>query len=141
MSLLNDLKAVKENVSNKLNQMKELQNRVKLLEAEKLELQAQIDALEEEKANHVCETNHDECEAKIAELQNRVNALQKEIDDHVCPVCDHSELDARIEELEQTRGELEASNLAKDEVIAEHEANIVLLQAEVDELKKLLGIN
>ena len=134
MSLLDDLKVVKENMGKKLNQLKELQNKVSLLEEEKLELQAQIDALEEEKANHVCEANHVECEAKATELQNKIVSLQKEIDDHICPVCDHSELDAKI-------AELEASNLAKDEVIAEHEANIVLLQAEVDELKKLLGIN
>ena len=134
MSLLDDLKVVKENMGKKLNQLKELQNKVSLLEEEKLELQEQIDALEEEKANHVCEANHDECEAKATELQNKIDSLQKEIDDHICPVCDHSELDAKI-------AELEASNLAKDEVIAEHEANIVLLQAEVDELKKLLGIN
>lgn len=141
MSLLDDLKVVKENMGKKLNQLKELQNKVSLLEEEKLELQAQIDALEEEKANHVCEANHDECEAKATELQNKIDSLQKEIDEHVCPVCDHSELDAKIAELEQARGELEASNRAKDEVISEHEANIVLLQVEVDELKKLLGIN
>lgn len=109
--LMNDLEAIQEDVIAKIKEVKEAENKIIVLQEQVLNLENQVANLEEEKANHVC------------------------------PVCDHSEMEAQISELQQVRGELEASIQAKDEIISRHEENLVLLQAEVDELKKLLMTN
>jgi chromosome segregation ATPase len=139
--LMNDLEAIQKDVVAKIEEVKEAENKIIALQEQVLSLENQVANLEEEKANHVCQCDHSELEGQIESLKAQVVALKKEIAEHKCPVCDHSEMEAQISKLQQVRGELEASIQAKDEIISQHEQNLVLLQAEVDELKKLLMTN
>lgn len=110
--LLNCLREVVDGAEQKMNEL----NKVK---EENESLKAQIE-------NHVCEKcDHEEL---ISKLTSENESLKAQIENHVCEKCNHEEVIAVLEKELQNKEEA-------------HQAQMKALQAEVDELKKLLVTN
>ena len=128
--LLEELRKVREEMAKKINNAKELQDEVNRLTEEN-------DALKEEIANHVCEKEIVEVPVPVecdhSALEQEIADLKQQIADHVCPTCNHEE------EIEGLKAQVASIQAEKEEQAKQHEENVLALQAEIDELKKLLA--
>ena len=142
--LLEELRKVREEMASKINGAKRLQEEVNRLTAEN-------EALKEEIANHVCEKEIVEVPVPVecdhSALEQEIADLKQQIADHVCekevvevPVevlipCTHEE------EIEVLKAQVASIQAEKEEQAKQHEEELASLQAEIDELKKLLATN
>lgn len=130
--LLEELRKVREEMASKINGAKKLQEEVNRLTAEN-------EALKEEIANHVCEKEIVEVPVPVecdhSALEQEIADLKQQIADHVCPTCNHEE------EIEVLKAQVASIQAEKEEQAKQHEENVLALQAEIDELKKLLATN
>lgn len=130
--LLEELRKVREEMASKINGAKRLQEEVNRLTAEN-------EALKEEIANHVCEKEIVEVPVPVecdhSALEQEIADLKQQIADHVCPTCNHEE------EIEVLKAQVASIQAEKEEQAKQHEEELVSLQAEIDELKKLLATN
>ena len=151
--LLEELRKVREDMAKKINDVKKLQEKVNRLTAENealkeeianhecpvcdhsaleqeiVNLKEQVLALEEEKANHVCPDHKEEIDA----LEQEIVDLKQQIADHVCSTCNHEE------EIEVLKAQVTSIQAEKEKQAKQHEEELASLQAEIDELKKLLA--
>ena len=128
--LLEELRKVREEMASKINGAKKLQEEVNRLTAEN-------EALKEEIANHVCEKEIVEVPVPVecdhSALEQEIADLKQQIADHVCPTCNHEE------EIEVLKAQVASIQAEKEEQAKQHEEQLKSLQAEIDELKKLLA--
>lgn len=120
--LLEELSKMVEEVTKQINEGRRLQQEVSRLNDENK-------ALKEEIANHVCEVcDHSALEQEIADLK-------QQIADHVCPTCNHEE------EMDVLKAQIASIQAEKEEQAKQHEENVLALQAEIEQLKKILATN
>ena len=140
--LLEELRKVKEEMASRVNGAKKLQEQVNSLTAEN-------EARKEEIANHVCEKEIVEVPVPVecdhSALEQEIANLKQQIADHVCekevvevPVevlipCTHEE------EIEVLKAQVASIQAEKEEQAKQHEENVLVLQAEIDALKKILA--
>ena len=117
-------------MAKKINNEKKLQEEVNRLTEEN-------EALKEEIANHVCEKEIVEVPVPVecdhSALEQEIADLKQQIADHVCPTCNHEE------EIEVLKAQVASIQAEKEEQAKQHEEQLKSLQAEIDELKKLLA--
>lgn len=130
--LLEELKKVKEEMTSRVNGAKKLQEEVNRLTSENK-------ALKEEIANHVCEKEIVEVPVPVecdhSALEQEIADLKQQIADHVCPTCNHEE------EIEVLKSQVASITAEKEELEKQHEENVLALQAEIEQLKKILATN
>ena len=142
--LLEELRKVNEEMAKKINGAKKLQEEVNRLNAEN-------EALKEEIANHVCEEKIVEVPVPVecdhSALEQEIADLKQQIADHVCekevvevPVevlipCNHEE------EIEVLKAQVASITAEKEELVKQHEENVLALQEEIEQLKKILATN
>ena len=140
--LLEELKKATQEVATKLNNKKELQKEVERLTEQNRTL---IEAME----NHVCEKEIVEVPVPVecdhTALEQEIADLKQQIADHVCekeivevPVevlipCHHEK------ELEVLKSQVASITAEKEELEKQHEENVLALQAEIEQLKKILA--
>lgn len=108
--LLEELRKVNEEMINRVNSAKKLQEEVNRLTSENKELKEEI-------ANHVCEK-------EVVEVPVEV----------LIP-CNHEE------EIEVLKAQVASIQTEKEELVKQHEEQLVSLQAEIEQLKKILATN
>ena len=142
--LLEELRKVREEMAKKINDVKKLQEEVKRLNAEN-------EALKEEIANHVCEKEIVEVPVPVecdhTALEQEIADLKQQIANHVCekevvevPVevlipCNHEE------EIEVLKAQVASMEQEKKQQEEQHAQQLVSLQAEIEQLKKILATN
>ena len=140
--LLEELKKATQEVGNKLNSKKELEKEVQRLTEEN-------NVLKEAMANHVCEKEIVEVPVPVecdhSALEQEIKDLKNQIVNHVCekevvevPVevlipCTHEE------EIEVLKSQVASITAEKEELEKQHEENVLALQAEIEQLKKILA--
>lgn len=128
--LLEELKKVREEMAEKINNAKNLQEKVNRLTEEN-------ETLKEEIANHVCEKEIVEVPVPVecdhSALEQEIADLKQQIADHVCPTCNHEE------EIEVLKSQVASITAEKEEQARQHEKNVLALQAEIEQLKKILA--
>lgn len=140
--LLEELKKATQEVGNKLNSKKELEKEVQRLTEEN-------NTLKEAMENHVCEEKIVEVPVPVecdhSALEQEIASLKQQIADHVCekevvevPVevlipCNHEE------EIEVLKAQVASIQAEKEEQAKQHEENVLALQAEIEQLKKILA--
>ena len=140
--LLEELRKATQEVGNKLNGKKELEKEVQRLTEEN-------NTLKEAMKNHVCEEKIVEVPVPVecdhSALEQEITNLKQQIADHVCekevvevPVevlipCTHEE------EIEVLKAQVASIQAEKEEQAKQHEENVLVLQAEIDALKKILA--
>ena len=140
--LLEELRKVKEEMASRVNGAKKLQEEVNRLTSENK-------ALKEEIANHVCEKEIVEVPVPVecdhSALEQEIANLKQQIADHVCekevvevPVevlipCNHEK------EIEVLKAQVASIQAEKEEQAKQHEENVLALQAEIEQLKKILA--
>lgn len=130
--LLEELKKVREEMVEKINDVKNLQKEVNRLTEEN-------ETLKEEIANHVCEKEIVEVPVPVecdhSALEQEIADLKQQIADHVCPTCNHEE------EIEVLKAQVASIQAEKEEQAKQHEEQLASLQAEIEQLKKILATN
>lgn len=128
--LLEELKKATQEVATKLNNKKELQKEVERLTEQNRTL---VEAME----NHVCEKEIVEVPVPVecdhSALEQEITNLKQQIADHVCPTCNHEE------EIEVLKSQVASITAEKEELEKQHEENVLALQAEIEQLKKILA--
>ena len=140
--LLEELRKATQEVGNKLNSKKELEKEVQRLTEEN-------NTLKEAMENHVCEEKIVEVPVPVecdhSALEQEIADLKQQIADHVCekevvevPVevlipCNHEE------EIEVLKSQVASITAEKEEQAKQHEENVLALQAEIEQLKKILA--
>jgi chromosome segregation ATPase len=169
--LLQDLQAVLKEMADMLSVKKGLQDEISRLEQENVELKEEINkhvcetpkcdhtqfeqeierlmqelakleqekaALEDEKANHKCPEDRTEELEKLQKeaegLRNQVVALEKYIEDYLNDEAIKKEMEVLANQITSLKAEKEAQE-------KKHQEELTALQAEVNELKKLLMTN